>query len=99
MLATQLAFEEGIVLTFVYPFGTLALSSVGALGAHYLLAAFERERVRDVFSRFVPEAVVEQVSPGPTATSGSAASHSRARSCSPTSAASRRSRRALPPPR
>ena len=48
-------------VTFVYPFGTLLVSSVGSLAAHYLLAAFERERVRDVFSRFVPDAVVEQV--------------------------------------
>jgi adenylate cyclase len=61
MLLTQAAFQEGWILSFVYPFGTLVVSSVGALGAHYLLAAFERERVRDVFSRFVPETVVEQV--------------------------------------
>jgi adenylate cyclase len=61
LVATQLAFNQGWVLAFVYPFGTLVLSSVGSLGAHYLLAAFERERVRDVFSRFVPDAVVEQV--------------------------------------
>ena len=49
------------MLSFVYPFGALVLASVGSLAAHYLLAAFERERVRDVFSRFVPESVVEQV--------------------------------------
>src|SRR5262245_47879738 len=61
VLLTQAAFQRGWIVSFVYPFGTLVLSSVGALGAHYLLAAFERERVRDVFSRFVPEAVVEQV--------------------------------------
>jgi adenylate cyclase len=61
LVLTQVAFQEGWILSFVYPFGTLVLSSVGALGAHYLLAAFERERVRDVFSRFVPETVVEQV--------------------------------------
>jgi adenylate cyclase len=61
LVGTQFSFNLGWVLTFVYPFMTLALSSVGALGAHYLLAAFEHERVRDVFSRFVPEAVVEQV--------------------------------------
>jgi adenylate cyclase len=61
LLATQLAFNQGKIVSFVYPFGTLVLASIGALGAHYLLAAFERERVRDVFSRFVPEAVVEQV--------------------------------------
>src|SRR5918992_259974 len=60
-LATQVAFHRGWILSFVYPFGTLVVSAVGSIGAHYLLAAFERERVRDVFSRFVPEAVVEQV--------------------------------------
>ena len=61
VVATQLAFQLGWVLSFVYPFGALVLASVGSLAAHYLLAAFERERVRDVFSRFVPESVVEQV--------------------------------------
>jgi adenylate cyclase len=61
LVATQAAFDRGQVISFVYPFGSLVLASVGALGAHYLLAAFERERVRDVFSRFVPESVVEQV--------------------------------------
>jgi len=61
LVATQLAFNQGRVLSFVYPFGALVLSSIGSLGAHYMLAAFERERVRDVFSRFVPETVVDQV--------------------------------------
>ena len=61
VVATQVAFNNGWVVSFVYPFLALALSGVGSLGAHYLLAAFERERVRDVFSRFVPESVVEQV--------------------------------------
>jgi adenylate cyclase len=61
IVATQAAFQGGWIVSFVYPFGTLAVSAVGSIGAHYLLAAFERERVRDVFSRFVPEAVVEQV--------------------------------------
>jgi adenylate cyclase len=58
---TLIAFDHGWVLSFVYPFGALVLASIGALAAHYLLTAFERERVRDVFSRFVPESVVEQV--------------------------------------
>ena len=61
LVFTQWSFNQGWIISFVYPFGTLVLSSVGALGAHYLLAAFERERVRDVFSRFVPETVVDQV--------------------------------------
>jgi adenylate cyclase len=59
--ATLITFDHGWVLSFVYPFGALTLSSIGSLAAHYLLSAFERERVRDVFSRFVPESVVEQV--------------------------------------
>ena len=59
--AGKVAFDHGWIMSFVYPTGALLLAAVGALGAHYLLAAFERERVRDVFSRFVPETVVEQV--------------------------------------
>jgi adenylate cyclase len=58
---TQVAFDAGWVSSFIYPFGALAVSSVGSIGAHYLLAAVERERVRDVFARFVPAAVVDDV--------------------------------------
>jgi adenylate cyclase len=61
LLGVQVAFNHGWVVSFVYPMGALVASSIGAIAAHYLLAAFERERVRDVFSRFVPETVVEQV--------------------------------------
>lgn len=61
LVGTHVAFLSGWINTFVYPFGALAMSSVGAIGAHYLLAAFERERVRDVFARFVPAAVVDDV--------------------------------------
>ena len=61
LIGTQIAFNHGWVISFVYPMGALVASSIGAIAAHYLLAAFERERVRDVFSRFVPETVVEQV--------------------------------------
>ena len=61
LVATQLSFNAGYVISFVYPFGALVVSSVGSIGAHYLLAAFERERVRDVFARFVPAAVVDDV--------------------------------------
>ena len=61
-LGTQLSFEHGgRVSSYVYPTAALAMATVGSVGAHYTLAAFERERVRDVFSRFVPEQVVDQV--------------------------------------
>jgi len=58
---TQLAFNGGEILPFVYPMGALGLSAVGALGVYYLTEAIERERTRDMFSRFVPESVVGQV--------------------------------------
>ncbi|HEY6731750.1 MAG TPA: adenylate/guanylate cyclase domain-containing protein [Solirubrobacterales bacterium] len=60
-VATQLFFNAGIVLPVVYPLLALALSTLGALAVNYVLTAFERQRVRDTFSRFVPEAVVADV--------------------------------------
>jgi adenylate cyclase len=60
-LVTQLAFDSGTVLPFVYPLLALALSALGALAFNYLLTSFERQRVHDTFSRFVPEAVVADV--------------------------------------
>ena len=57
-VVVQLAFNSGTVLSFTYPIGALLLSSVGSLAVHYVTEAFERQRVRDVFSRFVPESVV-----------------------------------------
>ena len=58
---TQLAFGLGTVLPVVYPLLALVLSALGALAVNYVLTAFERQRVRDTFARFVPEAVVAQV--------------------------------------
>jgi adenylate cyclase len=57
----QLAFNSGVIVDFVYPEASLALGVVGALGVALVLDAFERERVRDIFSRFVPEPVVDEV--------------------------------------
>jgi adenylate cyclase len=56
----QLLFNGGAIVSFVYPVGTLLLVSVGVLAVHYLTTAFERERIRDMFGRFVPENVVEE---------------------------------------
>jgi len=60
-IAVQLAFNSGTVVAFVYPLGTLVLATVGALAVHLVTGAFERERIRDMFSRFVPENVVDEV--------------------------------------
>ena len=60
-VAVQFAFNSGTILAFVYPLGALVLTTVGALAVHYVTTAFERERVRDLFARFVPENVVDDV--------------------------------------
>jgi adenylate cyclase len=59
--AAQLAFDHGWIVGVVHPLLALIVSSVGALAAHYLVEAFERQRTHDLFSRFVPEEVVNQV--------------------------------------
>lgn len=56
-----LSFQHGSVVSYVYPLSALILSTVGAIAIHYIITAFEKERVRDVFSRFVPDTVVDQV--------------------------------------
>jgi adenylate cyclase len=57
----QLAFGGGSVVPVVYPLLALILSTLGALAVNYVLSAFERQRIRDTFGRFVPEAVVAEV--------------------------------------
>jgi adenylate cyclase len=55
------AFKHGHIVVVVYPLAALALSVAGSLAAHYLIEAMERRRTHDLFSRFVPEQVVNQV--------------------------------------
>ena len=57
----QLVFNAGVIIGLIYPLASLILGVIGALGVALVLDAFERERVRDIFSRFVPEAVVDDV--------------------------------------
>jgi adenylate cyclase len=60
-VGTQLAFNAGRINSFVYPLVTLVLSSAGALSVQLVTEAFERIRTRDLFTRFVPENVVDDV--------------------------------------
>jgi adenylate cyclase len=60
-VATQVAFNSGWIISFTYPIAAIMLTSAGALAVHYVTEAFERERVRGLFSRFVPESVVGEV--------------------------------------
>ena len=50
-----------MIVGFLYPLVSLALGVVGALAVAVVVNAFERQRVRDLFSRFVPEPVVDEV--------------------------------------
>ena len=61
LVVAQLAFNSGAILSVTYPLLALAIGAIGTLGLYYLLVAFERQRVRDTFARFVPANVVDQV--------------------------------------
>ncbi len=61
LLAAQLAFGQGWIVSVAYPLGALLISAVGALAVTTLITAYERQRVRDTFARFVPETVVTDV--------------------------------------
>ncbi len=60
-VATQVAFDSGVIVAFVYPMFALALGVLGTLAVLYIIEAVERERVRHMFTRFVPAGVVEDV--------------------------------------
>ncbi|WP_354700962.1 hypothetical protein DSM112329_01256 [Paraconexibacter sp. AEG42_29] len=58
---TQLAFGWGRVLPAVAPLAAIGLSAVGSIVVHYITEAFERQRVRDVFGRFVSDSIARKV--------------------------------------
>jgi adenylate cyclase len=60
-VASQFLFEAGWIVLVTYPLLALVLSAIGVLVVEYVLEAFDRVRTHDVFSRFVPETVVDQV--------------------------------------
>ena len=57
----QLAFSAGLILPLVYPLVALVLSGIGVLAVETLVALTERELVRSLFTRYVPESVVDEV--------------------------------------
>ncbi len=60
-IAVQVAFNTGLIVSFVYPLLALAFGTLGTLGVLYMSATIERARVHDLFARFVPADVVDQV--------------------------------------
>jgi adenylate cyclase len=59
--AAQAAFFAGWVLPVTVPLASLAFATVATLAVAAVLEAFERQRVRDAFARFVPASVVDVV--------------------------------------
>ena len=99
VVAVQFAFNHGRIVAFVYPLTALALSTVGALSVTIVMTAFEREQVRDVFTRFVPESVVAEVLKRTDSDLRLGGVASRAPCSSPTCAGSRPPRSTSPPRR
>ncbi|MGO9958505.1 MAG: CHASE2 domain-containing protein [Solirubrobacteraceae bacterium] len=60
-IAVQVAFDNGWIVSFIYPLGALVLGAIGSLAVQLVTEAVERLRVRDLFARFVPEDVVDEV--------------------------------------
>ena len=60
-VVVQLLFDGGTIVSFVYPALALLLSGIGSLAVQLVTEAFERIRTVDLFARFVPENVVDEV--------------------------------------
>jgi adenylate cyclase len=60
-IATQLAFDNGTILTLSYPLLSMVLAIIATLSIVLLGEAFERQHARDIFARFVPPDVVDEV--------------------------------------
>jgi adenylate cyclase len=57
----QLAFNGDTIVTYAYPLLALVVGAVGSLVVQYFTETRERQRTKLLFSRFVPENVVDQV--------------------------------------
>jgi adenylate cyclase len=60
-IATQLAFDNGTILSYTYPLMAMVLAIIATLSVVLLGEAFERQHARDIFARFVPPGVVDEV--------------------------------------
>jgi adenylate cyclase len=61
LLACQLSFDSGRIISVIDPLFALALGAIGTLTVVYLGEAFERQYARSTFARFVPPGVVDEV--------------------------------------
>jgi adenylate cyclase len=61
LVGAQIAFDNGKIVAFVYPLIALIVGAVGSIVVQYFTETRERQRTKLLFSRFVPENVVDQV--------------------------------------
>ena len=61
LVVAQLAFNGGRVLPVALPLTALVLSAIFTLAALLIVEASDKRRIHDLFARFVPEKVVDQV--------------------------------------
>jgi adenylate cyclase len=61
LIALQVTFDSGLILNATRPLLAVILSTIGAVACGYLLEHRERRRMRDIFTRFVPRDVVDDV--------------------------------------
>ncbi len=61
LVVAQFAFNNGRVLPVALPVTALVLSAIFTLAALLLVEASDKRRIHDLFARFVPEKVVDQV--------------------------------------
>jgi adenylate cyclase len=66
-LGAYLVFRAGLVLAVATPALALLAGTLGALGLRVAAESRERRRTRDLFGRFVPEAVVDELLDDPSA--------------------------------
>ena len=60
-VAAQIAFDDGTIIAYTYPLLTAVLATIATLAIVLLGEAFERQHARDIFARFVPPGVVDDV--------------------------------------
>ena len=61
LVGIPLAFDGGVIVNATRPILALSLSTIGSVASGYLLETRERRRMREIFTRFVPRDVVDDV--------------------------------------
>jgi adenylate cyclase len=60
-VGVQIAFDSGTILVYTYPLLAMVAAIIATLSIVLLGEAFERQHARDIFARFVPPDVVDEV--------------------------------------